>query len=54
MDSENALSPLVIDLFRELGGVLEQARDRLDALLGDAIRLQQSRTAPAEPTNGSH
>lgn len=52
--SENALPPHVIELFQELGSVLEDARSRLEALLADAVPAQQTRTAPAEPTTGSH
>ena len=54
MSCDNALPPQVDELFRELGVVLEDARDRLEALIRGAIPVQQTRTAPAEPTTGSH
>lgn len=53
MDEDNALPAHVVELFHELGCVLEDARDRLDALLRDAVPAQDTRTPMAEPDNGS-
>lgn len=53
MSDENALQPDVAELFRDLAGVLEDARDRLDALVRSAIPVQQIRSMPAEPTGSN-
>lgn len=53
MTAENALPADVVALFQELGCVLEDARDRLEALLHDAIPAQQVRTTTTEPSTGS-
>lgn len=52
MDEDDALPAHVVDLFRELGCVLEDARDRLDALLRDGVPVQDARTCMAEPDTG--
>lgn len=52
VDEDDALPAHVAELFRELGGVLENARDRLDALLRDGIPVQDTRTPMAEPDIG--
>lgn len=40
MGDENPMPPQVGELFLELGGVLEDARDRLQNLLREAIPVQ--------------
>lgn len=54
MDEDNALPAHVVALFRDLGCVLEDARDRLDALLLDAIPRQDDdiRARLADPGTG--
>lgn len=50
---EDAVLPVhVVELFRELGGVLEDARQRLDALLQAAIPVQDTRASLADPDLG--
>jgi hypothetical protein len=56
-DDDDALPPQVAQLLRDLGGVLADARRRLDALLpidGDpTIRIPAQRAPLAPPTTGS-
>lgn len=52
MDEDAVLPADVVSLFRELGCVLEDARSRLDALIRDAIPVQDTRTPKAEPDAG--
>lgn len=53
MSAEGPPPPDVAELFRELGDVLQDARDRLEALLKDAIPAQHIRN-PAGPTTDTH
>lgn len=52
MDESSALPTHVVELFRELGCVLEDARQRLDALLRDAVPVQNTRIPLADPGTG--
>lgn len=52
VDEDAVLPAHVVALFRELECVLGDARQRLDAVLHDAIPTQDTRTTSADPDFG--